>query len=132
MVVFLWVTANWALTTLFEGEGSYKDIFIACCYSLLPVILIFIPTTIASNFVLLAELDIVNLLNAFAYIWAGLLIFSGMMVTHDYTVSKNFVTTLGTLVAMVFIMFVGILFTTLIGKIISFIANLVTEIGYRL
>jgi sugar lactone lactonase YvrE len=130
--IMLWVISNWCLTTLFEGEGSLKDIFIACCYALLPIVLIFIPTTIASNFVLLEELDLVNVLNSFAFIWAGLLIFSGMMITHDYTVSKNFVTVLGTLIAMVFVMFVAILFTTLVAKIVSFIANIVTEIGYRL
>ena len=128
----LFIIANWCFTTLFDGEGSLKDIFIACCYALLPIVLIFIPTTIASNFVLLEELDLVNVLNSFAFIWAGLLIFSGMMITHDYTVSKNFVTVLGTLIAMVFVMFVAILFTTLVAKIVSFIANIVTEIGYRL
>ena len=130
--IMLWVVSNWCLTTLFEGEGSFKDILIACCYALLPIIIIFIPTTIASNFVLAEELDLINVINSFAFIWAGLLIFSGMMITHDYTVSKNFVTVLGTLVAMVFVMFVAILFTTLVAKIVSFIANIVTEIGYRL
>ena len=65
-------------------------------------------------------------------IWTVLLIFVGMMVTHDYTLSKNFITTLGTIVAMVFIMFVAILFTTLVGKIVSFITNIVTEISYRM
>ena len=130
--LMLWVVSNWCLTTLFEGEGSFKDIFIACCYSLLPLILIFIPTTIASNFVLLAELDLVNIIDSFALIWALLLIFAGMMITHDYTISKNFITVLGTLVAMVFVMFVAILFTTLVAKIVGFIANIATEIGYRL
>ena len=31
--VLLWVVGNWCLTTLFDGEGSMKDIFIATCYS---------------------------------------------------------------------------------------------------
>ena len=104
----LWTIANWCLTTLFDGEGSYKDIFIATCYALMPTVLIMIPTTIASNFLVAEELDILSVINAFAFIWAGLLIFFGMMVTHDYSMGKNFLTTLGTIVGMVVIMFIAI------------------------
>ncbi|MBQ8345613.1 MAG: YIP1 family protein, partial [Clostridia bacterium] len=57
----LFIISNWCLTTLFEGEGSFKDIFIACTYSLLPIVLIYIPVTIASNFVVATEVDILNL-----------------------------------------------------------------------
>ena len=130
--LFLWVVANWCLTTLFDGEGSFKDIFIACGYSLLPLVLLVVPCTIYTNFALKEELDITDLLVTVAFIWTVLLIFVGMMVTHDYTLSKNFITSLGTIVAMVFIMFVAILFTTLVGKIVSFITNIVTEISYRM
>jgi sugar lactone lactonase YvrE len=128
----LWVVGNWCLTTLFEGEGSLKDIFIATSYSLIPLPLLIIPSTIASNFVTGNEVTLVNLLADFAFIWAILLIFFGMMVTHDYTLTKNLVICLCTIVGMVFIMFVGILFSTLLGKIVSFISNIIIEINYRL
>ncbi len=130
--LFLWVTANWCLTTLFDGEGSFKDIFIATSYSLVPLPLLIIPATVASNFVTSSETAMINLLSSFAFIWALLLIFFGMMVTHDYTLTKNLVISLCTIVGMVFIMFVGILFSTLLGKIVSFISNIVIEINYRL
>ena len=128
----LWTISNWCLTTLFDGEGSYKDIFIATCYALMPTVIIMIPTTIASNFLVAEELDILAVVNAFAYIWAGMLIFFGMMVTHDYSMGKNFLTTLGTIVGMIVIMFIVLLFTTLLGKIVGFITNIVTEIQFRL
>ena len=128
----LWTIANWCLTTLFDGEGSYKDIFIATCYALMPVVIIMIPTTIISNFLVTEELDILSVVNAFAFIWAGLLIFCGMMVTHDYSIFKNVLTTLGTIVGMVIIMFIALLFSTLLGKLVSFVANIVTEIQFRM
>ncbi len=130
--LMLWVVANWCLTTLFEGEGSFKDIFIACSYSLLPLIIMIVPATIWSNFAVSAELDVVEFVGTVAFIWTGLLIFSGMMVTHDYTLSKNFIMSLSTILGMACIMFIGILFTTLLGKIISFVSNIVIEINYRL
>lgn len=130
--LFLFVLANWCLTTLFDGEGSFKDVFIACSYSLVPIPLLVIPATIYSNFCVSAETDIIGFIGTLAFIWLGILVFFGTMVTHDYSLGKNFVTILGTLIAMVFIMFIAVLFTTLIGKIVSLITNIVTEIQYRM
>ena len=130
--LFLFVLANWCLTTLFEGEGSFKDIFIACSYSLLPIPMLVIPATVYSNFCINTETDIIGFISSFAFIWLGLLIFFGTMVTHDYSMGKNVITVLGTIVGMVFIMFLAVLFTTLVGKIVSLVTNIVTEIQYRL
>ena len=130
--LFLFVLANWCLTTLFEGEGSFKDIFIACSYSLVPIPLLVIPTTVYSNFCIESEIQIISFISGFAFIWLGLLIFFGTMVTHDYSMGKNVITVVGTIVGMVFIMFLAVLFTTLVGKIVSLVTNIVTEIQYRL
>lgn len=128
----LFVVANWCLTTLFEGEGSLKDIFIACSYSLLPLPMLIIPSTILSNVITEAEADIIGFVSTIAFIWLGLLIFFGTQVTHDYTMGKNVITVLGTVVAMVFIIFLVLLFSTLVGKMVSLVTNIVTEIRYRM
>ncbi len=130
--LILWVVGNWCLTTLMEGEGSFKDIFIATSYALAPLPLLIIPATICTNFLTSNEAALVTLLNTFAFIWVGLLIFTGTMVTHDYSLLKNVITCLGTIVAMVFIMFLALLFTTLLTNVIGFITAIVTEISYRI
>ncbi len=130
--LLLWVVANWCLTTLFEGEGSMGDIFTACCYCLTPLPLLILPATIASNFLAENEGGIITLLSSMAYIWMGLLLFIAMMVTHDYSVVKNVLTCLSTIVGMAFLMFLGILFSTLMAKIVSFITNIISEISYRM
>ena len=130
--LILWVVGNWCLTTLMEGEGSFKDIFIATCYALAPLPLLIIPATIATNFLTSNEAAIVTLLESFAFVWVGLLIFTGTMVTHDYSLVKNVATCLGTIVGMVFIMFLALLFTTMLTNVIGFITAIVTEISYRM
>ena len=128
----LFTIANWCLTTLFEGEGSFKDIVIACSYALIPLPMLIIPATIFSNVVTSSEVKLLNLLTSVAFIWVGILLFFGTQVTHDYSLGKNMLTIFGTLLGMIFIMFIGILFTTLLGKIVSLISNIVIEISYRL
>ena len=130
--LLLFVLSNWCLTTLFEGEGSFKDIFIACSYSLLPVPMLVVPATILSNVCTTSEQDIVGFISTIAFIWLGILIFFGTQVTHDYSMGQNLVTILGTAVGMVFIMFIALLFSTLVGKMISLVTNIITEIQYRM
>lgn len=128
----LWVVANWCLTTLFEGEGSFKDVFIATCYSLFPLVLTLIPATLASNVVMANETGIITLLINIGYIWTFMLIFFGAQVTHDYTLGKNLIMTIATIVGMAIVMFIGILFTSLISNMVSFVTNIIVELQYRM
>ena len=128
---FLFVLANWCLTTLFEGEGSFRDIFIACSYSLLPLIILIIPATLCSNWVVATEASIISLITTLAFVWVGILLFFGTMVTHDYSLFKNLITILGTIVAMACIVFIVLLFGMLLSKLVGLVTNIVTEIQYR-
>ncbi len=132
MPVLLWVVSNWCLTTLFDGEGSLKDIYIATCYSFAPLPLFIILSTILTNVFTVSEQGIVTLLVGIGWVWVAILLFFGMVVTHDYSTSKNVITTLGTIVAMCVIMFIAILFSSLVMKMASFVIGIFTEIGNRL
>lgn len=129
--LLLWCVANWCLTTLFDGEGSFKDIFIATSYALLPLPLIYIPTTILTNFLSLSEAEFVTLFVAIAYVWTGALIFFGSMTTHGYSMGRNIAITLFTIIGMVFILFIILLFTNLVQRMVSFVSEIITEISYR-
>ncbi len=132
VTVFLWTISNWCLTTLFDGEGSFKDIFIATSYCLLPVPITVIPCTLISNFVIDSEVSMLAFIETLGIIYMVILVFIGMMVTHDYPMGKNFITMAGTIIAMVFIMFVAALFSTLLIKIVGFVSNIVIELRYRM
>jgi hypothetical protein len=129
--LFLFVLANWCLTTLMEGEGSFKDIFIASSYSLMPLILLIIPATLGSNWVSTTEVAIVEMVTTIAFVWVALLLFFGTMITHDYSLFKNLITIVGTVVAMAFIVFLVLLFSMLLAKLVGLVSNIITEIQYR-
>lgn len=127
----LFVLGNWCLTTLFEGEGSLKDIFISTAYSLLPLPLLIIPATVCSNWVTTSEASIITFITSLAFLWVGLLLFFGIMVTHDYSMFKNFITIIGTIVAMACIVFLVLLFSMLLSKLVSLVTNIITELQFR-
>lgn len=129
--LILWVTSNWCLTTLFEGEGSFKDVFIATGYALSPLPLLIVPSVVYSNFAVESEGTVITLLATIGFIWAGMLILFASQVTHDYTFSKNMLTVIGTIVGMAVVMFVALLFSTLLTKIFSFVVGIIEEIAFR-
>ena len=130
--IMLWVTANWCLTTLFEGEGKFKDIYIAVGYSTVPLPLFVIPATLLTHVSTVSESGAISMMISFGWIWVGCLVFFGMMIVHDYSLFKNAITCIGTIVGMAFIMFLAILFSTLVVKMVSFVSNIVTELTYRM
>lgn len=130
--LFLWVTANWCLTTLFDGEGSYKDIYTATGYSLAPLPIFVIPATILTHIFTLNEVGIVSLLVSIGWVLVGFLVFFGMMVTHGYSLFANIATCLGTILGAVFIMFIALLFTGLLSKMVGFVSSIVNELSYRM
>ena len=128
---FLWVLSNWCFTTLFDGEGSFKDIFVATSYALFPIPVLVIISTLLTQVLVGTESQIPALILSVAYIWMAFLIIIGMQVTHDYSMGKNIVTVIATLVGMVVITFIVVLFITLITKMSSFVSTITSEISYR-
>lgn len=127
----LWCVANWCITTLFDGEGTLKDIFISTSYSLLPMTLTLIPATLLSNIAVEGEGAMIKLVSTLGFIWMGLLIFFGTMTTHGYSMGKNILATLGTILGMLFIMFLIMLFFNLIRGMVGFVTGLIEEIAMQ-
>ena len=130
--LMLWVIANWCLTTLFDGEGTLKDVFVASCYALTPIPIIVIPATLVSNVLVQEEAELVTLCITLSVIWMGLLMFLGMMTTHGYSIGKALLTAIGTIIAMAFIMLIAMLFSTLTAYVVKFVYDIVDEIRYRI
>ena len=114
-----------------DGKGTFGNIYVSTCYSLFPMILIYLPLTLISNFFTLDEAAFYAFFGGLALGWVLVLIFFGTLTIHDYSLGKNIVTVLFAIVGMMIIIFLGVLFFNLIQKIVAFIANLITEITYR-
>lgn len=130
--VVLWVLASWSFTTLMSGEGSMKDIFIALCYGLIPMILLLVPVTLLSNVCSLDEEAFLIFFRSLGYGWMCLLIVFGSMVVQDYTFSKNLLTVILSIFGMAAIMFIVLLLISLTGKMWGFFETIYREIAYRL
>lgn len=129
--ILLWVVSNWCFTTLMEGEGSMKDIYIATMYALRPYIITAIPMFILSHCLSLDEAFIYTALDTIITIWMLALMFFGMMTTHDYSLGKGFITAILSIVGIILMIFLALVFTNVINDIISLISDMIKELSYR-
>jgi hypothetical protein len=93
--------------------------------------MLIIPGVMLTNIMTVSEMAIYDLMLGFAFLWLGLLVFFGMMVTHDYTLGKNFITAIVSIVGVAFIIFIVGLFSTLVAKVFTFFYNIYVELSYR-
>lgn len=131
LVVIIWVAANWGLTTLFDGEGSMKDVFLYTGYSMLPLVLAQIILVPLTNILTVNEATIVTLVTVIGYGWSALLLYAGTMTTHQYSGGKTFIIILAILLGMVIIVFISILFFFLVQEIWNFIYTVYRELELR-
>jgi len=129
---FLWCTVNWALTTLMEGKGTFGEIYKTTAYAMLPFILINIPLTVVSNYLLLEEYMIYFLLFSLALVWSFVLLFCGTLTIHQYSLSKMFLVTVFILLGITIVIFLGLLFFNLLEQVYAFFLTIYRELTYRI
>ncbi len=130
--VLLWCVANWCLTTLMDGEGNFANIYKATCYSLLPIALCSIPYAILSNILLAEEGAILELIFGACVLWTALLIFSGTLTIHSFSLGKNVVAIILTILGIAIILFLSLLFANVLQKMVAFVVNIFNEITFRM
>ena len=124
--------ANWAMTTLFEGKGRFRDIYMAMCYALVPYILIQLPMVIISNGLTFEEGSIFTVMLAVSVIWCAFLAFVGLMQVHDYGPGKTMIFIIVTIVGAMVIIFLVLTFFSLLSDAIAYFVSLYREIVYRM
>jgi hypothetical protein len=128
----LWTVANWSLTTLMDGKGRMFEIYMAVCYALAPYVLINIVMIVLSQFITFEEGAIYWVLAGFSALWTGLLILAAMMMVHDYSLVKTVLSSLLTIVGMGVMVFIFVIFFSLVSDAISYFISLYKEILFRI
>ncbi|MGN0507194.1 MAG: YIP1 family protein [Lachnospiraceae bacterium] len=128
----LWCVGNWALTTLFDGKARLKQIYMATCYAMTPYPLLQFPLIIFSNMVTVDEAEFYSVISTLSLVWVGFLIIAAMMQIHEYTLKKTLLFTVMSIFAMLVIVFILLLFFSMITQGIAYFVSIVREILFRM
>lgn len=128
----LFVVGNWALTTLFDGKGRLGQVYMASCYCLTPWPLIQLPLMVISNFVTVDEAEFYSVLSVLSLVWCALLFIAAMGQIHEYSAGKNILFMVASLFAMLVIIFILMLFFSMISQGVAYFISLGRELLFRL
>lgn len=130
--VALFVVGNWSVTTLLNGKGKMKEIFMTTMYALFPYCLLRIIALILSNYLLLDEMSIVTTLQIIGAVLFAFYLFIGLLVIHDYNFTQGIGMVLLTLFAILVIVFVLMLGFSLVADVIDFVRTVWRELQLKL
>lgn len=132
VLLFLtWVVANWALCTLFNGEGTMKRVFVTSAYALVPYVgsryLGFVISFVLSR----SEESFLTFIYLFGTAWSLLLMISGIRTVHQYTIPLTILAMLFTVFGMAIIVILLVLLAMLFQQVYVFGYSVFTELLYR-
>jgi hypothetical protein len=129
--VFLWTVANWSLTTLMDGKGRMRDIYMAVAYAMVPSVIINVVMILLSQVVTYDEGALYWFLSGLSIVWTAILIICGMMMIHDYSMGKTLLSSFLTIIGMGIMVFIFVVFFSLISDTIAYFISLYRELLFR-
>ena len=126
--IFLFIVGNYLMSSLMEGEGRFKDIYVSVIGALTPIIIMYPIIILISNVLTNQEAFLYTFLIVVMFIWTGLLLFMNIKNTHNYTVTQTFINLLLTVFMLVILILVILVVYVMIYQVYSFFEDIIKEV----
>ncbi len=130
-LVILWVVCNWGMSTLFEGKGKAKHIYICTCYSLIPYTAYLFIYTVLSNFVVPDEALVLTVIYYVCFGLTAIMFCVSIMTVHEFGFGKFVGITIISVIAMLVVVFIIFMVSILVQQFGSFFVTVYNEVKYR-
>ena len=131
MIIILWCIANWAICTLLNGEGWFREIWICNCYAVMPQIITIVPMTLISKVLVSDEAAFVSIITSVVFFWMVLLMFLANTIVHQYSGWMSFASMVLTVLGVLILLLLGVLVFSLFLEIWNFGKNIYDEMILR-
>lgn len=129
--LLLFIVTNYLVSTISDGEGRLRDIYIGTIYSLAPIVTLILPLTIISNVLTFNEAFIYTFTMQIMIVWSIIILFIMVKEVHDFTVSGTIRNILTTLFGMFIMMLVFFVLYVLLDQVFDFVNSIIQEVILR-
>ena len=129
--LLLFVVANYLVCSIRDGEGRFKDVYIATAYALLPAILGLPVVTLISLGLTLNEAFIFDTLLYITLFFTGFYMIFMIKEVHYYDMKNTIGNLLITLFTGLMIVVVVFIVYLLLGEVVTLISDIIREVTVR-
>lgn len=130
-LIFLFIFSNYLVSTLHNGEGWFKDVYISVIYSLSPMIILLPFYIILTNLLTLNETILLDILGFVMISYTLVLVFVAVREIHNYEIKETFKNIFITLFTMAIIIIVGFIVYVFGNQLIDFLISWFKEVFFR-
>lgn len=132
VIAFLaWTLGNWSVSTLLDGEGTMKKIYIYSAYALIPYVAQLYIKVLLSHILVREESVFIVIFEVTGILWSVLLMFTAIKAVHQFSAARTILSILLTIGAVAVIIVLLILSAALVQNVIDFVSAVCAEIEYR-
>ncbi|MBN1954576.1 MAG: DUF1282 family protein [Anaerolineae bacterium] len=131
LLILLWNAANYLVSTISDGEGRMRHVFIGSAYALFPYALFALPLALVSNLLSTNEVFLYTFSLNLIWAWVGLMLFLMVKEIHNYSFGETIRNVLLTLFTMAVMMLTGYILYVLFVQLIDFVTALLNEVRLR-
>jgi tetratricopeptide (TPR) repeat protein len=130
-LILLWNAANYLVSTISDGEGRVRDVFIGSAYSLFPYALLSLPIALISNVLTLNEIFLYSFSMNMMYLWTGIMLFIMVKEVHNYSLTETIKNVLLTIFTIGLFILTGYILFVLFNQLYEFISAILQEVRLR-
>lgn len=127
-----WVIGSRAVSTFLDGSGTAGRICVSSARALVPYIIQLFVCTMLSHILIQDEVVFIQIIRICGIVMTAVMLFIAAKDVHCYSVGRTVFSVLLTLTAMLIMLFLLVLFMSLIQQVWLFISTIWTEITYRI
>lgn len=127
-----WVTGSRAVSTFLDGSGTAGRICVSSARALVPYIVQLFVCTGLSHILIQDEVVFIQIIRIAGIAVTAVMLFIAVKNVHCYSVGRTAFSVVLTIAAMLIMLFLLVLFMSLIQQIWLFVCTIWTEITYRI
>ena len=130
-LLLAFIFCNYLVTSINDGNGTLKQIFLVPAYGMLPVTVALLTVTLVSHALTYNEAFLLTLIMIAGITWSAVVIFIGLQTIHEYSFKETVVSLILTVMFMLIIVIVCIILSMMWNSLRSFLTSVGKELIYN-